>query len=101
MQKTEQRQQCKPCLDPAFAARQQHLQTSPEQQREQREEFDLGEEIEQRPCPGVAGGDIAIPGGVQISRLRKPKGGNVEQKDAEYRQAAYRVEGDISRHPVS
>ena len=54
MRKTEQQQPRQPRADPAFAAPQQHLQPGAEQQREHRQELGLGEQIEQRPGPGVA-----------------------------------------------
>ena len=95
---TEQHQQRQARLDPALAAWQQHLQPGTKENGKQREKFYLRKKVEQRPCPGIMQGDVAIPGGIEIGRLRQTKGGDIEQQNAKDGEATDKIERDAPSH---
>ncbi len=74
------------------------MQASTKQQRKQGEEFHLGKEIEDRPGPGIAAADVAIPGRVEIGGLRQAEGADIKQQDTENGDAANKIERDVSLH---
>ncbi len=96
--KTEDHQQRQARLYPARAAFEQKLKTCAKQQCKQGEEFDLSKEIEDRPRPGIATGNVAIPGRIEISRLRQTEGADIQQQDTENGDAANKIERDVSLH---
>ena len=98
MDKTEDNQQRQARLDPARTTFEEKLQACAKQQGEERKEFDLRKEIEYCPGPGITAGNVAIPRGIEIRRLRQTEGGDIKQQDTENGDAANKIERDVSLH---